>query len=140
MDDINRLLSLQLENLSKLDSLLDQEKELLKHRDIESLIKFVMLKKDNLDSIQQADKALQEHPDNQKLKSDELMAEVEQLKMLLGKCQKKSAVNEEIVKQSLHSLDRLGKVLTEVRSTNLTYDATAKKVSLAGSTLRNLKA
>jgi flagellar biosynthesis/type III secretory pathway chaperone len=140
MDAINHLLSLQLSKLSELDSLLDEEKDLLAHRDVDSLMQLVMRKKDLLDKIALNDEQLKQHPDSSALTEDNFKEQVESLKTMLASCQKKSAVNEEIVNQSLNSMERLGKVLTEVRSNNLTYDASANKVSLTGNSIKNLKA
>ena len=140
MDNLGALLSEQLSLLTQLGELLDNEKLLLEQRDVDSLAAAVKAKQALLNAVAAIDEKMQSHPERELLATEAYKNIVSQLKSLLLNNKKKSQINEEIVQQSLSSMERLSKILSEVRNTNSTYDATAKKVSLGGSTLKNIQA
>ncbi len=127
---LQALLEQQVENLTQLASLLEQELHLISSRDAESLMALLNSKTDLLDTIQHLDTSIS----NQyaKLQADGDVPEniqllIDDAKEQLAQCQYRTQINQTAVEQGQLRLTHLRNLMLEVRAKeSLTYDKSGK--------------
>ena len=125
--------------LDSLLTLLEEEFNLLKQRQVSELPEIANQKQQLLEQLQQQDHQISQHPDRDALK-DELSPLKEMLVEKLRDCQEKNEVNGKLIELNLAANRRLGSVLTQLRDRNsMTYDSKGSARAFGGSNL-NLKA
>ena len=125
--------------LDSLLTLLEEEFNFLKQRQVSELPEIAHNKQQLLEQIQQQDQQISQHPNRDALK-DELSPLKELLVEKLRHCQEKNEVNGKLIELNLAANRRLGSVLTQLRDRNsMTYDNKGSTRASGGSNL-NLKA
>ena len=125
--------------LDSLLTLLEEEFNFLKQRQVSELPEIAHQKQQLLEQLQQQDQQISQHPDRDALK-DELSPLKEALVEKLRHCQDKNEVNGKLIELNLAANRRLGSVLTQLRDRNsMTYDSKGSARASGGSNL-NLKA
>ena len=125
--------------LDSLLTLLEEEFNFLKQRQVSELPEIAHQKQLLLEQLQQQDQQISQHPDRDALK-DELSPLKELLVEKLRHCQEKNEVNGKLIELNLAANRRLGSVLTQLRDRNsMTYDNKGSTRASGGSNL-NLKA
>lgn len=120
----------QVENLTQLASLLEQELHLISSRDAESLMALLNSKTDLLDTIQHLDTAISDQ--FAKLQADGDVPEniqllIDDAKEQLAQCQYRTQINQTAVEQGQLRLTHLRNLMLEVRAKeSLTYDKSGK--------------
>lgn len=120
----------QVENLTQLASLLEQELHLISSRDAESLMALLNSKTALLDTIQNLDTAISDQ--YAKLKTDGDVPEsiqnlIADAKEQLAQCQYRTQINQTAVEQGQLRLTHLRNLMLEVRAKeSLTYDKSGK--------------
>lgn len=120
----------QVENLSQLAQLLEQELHLISARDAEALTSLLEQKAELLEAIQAADRQIEPVYQAEK-KSGSLPEEAESLMQsaaqILDECKYKTSVNQKAVEQGQLRLTHLRNLMLEVRAKeSLTYDKKGK--------------
>lgn len=129
----------QIDLLSKLKALLDNELQLITARDAEALLKLVEEKQKVLELIEKQDAVVTELYQGQSSVSDELQSLLNTAKQLLEDCKFSTNVNAKAVEQGQLKLEHLRKLLIEVRNKeSLTYDKAGR--AQGGSRLGAIKA
>tara|TARA_Y100000034_G_C6821685_1_gene370122 strand:+ start:329 stop:757 length:429 start_codon:yes stop_codon:yes gene_type:complete len=124
-----QLLNKQLEQLSELETLLKEEREVLTKQDPKALLALTEQKEQLLISIENFDKTI---GNNQQFLADKQQglvdAQLEEVKALLMRCQELNEVNGQIINHSQVAVERVKTRLLERHSKNsMTYDAKGKK-------------
>lgn len=120
----------QVENLTQLASLLEQELHLISSRDAESLMALLNSKTALLDTIQHLDTAISDQ--YAKLQADGDVPEsiqnlIADAKEQLAQCQYRTQINQTAVEQGQLRLTHLRNLMLEVRAKeSLTYDKSGK--------------
>ncbi len=120
----------QLDNLSTLSALLEQELHLIGTRDAEALMTLLQQKEAVLEAIAQTDAAI-DGPYRTAQETGALTSEIEagiaKAKALLEECQYRTQVNQTAVEQGQLRLTHLRNLMLEVRAKeSLTYDKSGK--------------
>lgn len=121
---IAKLLNQQEAQLNKLHSLLDNEFEILKKRNIELLESTATEKEVCLNDINQLDQSIKQLASLDELKEDEIFSEqVIRIIKLLGECKEQNEVNGQIINNSQIAMNRFKTMLQKSISNNsMTYD------------------
>lgn len=124
---LTEVVAKQIELLSKLKELLDNELQLISTRDAEALLNLVEQKQQVLDEIQEQDQRINKLYDPASPKSDDVSALFEQAKSLLEDCKYSTEVNAKAVEQGQLRLEHLRKLLIETRNReSMTYDKSGR--------------
>ncbi len=124
-----QLLAQQHQQLSSLESIIAQEKNVLQQHDPEALFKVSQEKNQLLLAIQALDKNISY---NQEFAQDKAAGKLSQplaeITQLLEHCQKQNLVNGKIIQQSQLAVERMKTSLLESHNKNaITYDSKGKK-------------
>jgi len=126
MNDMNlaELLTQQEIQVNKLHSLLNNELEILKKRNIELLESAAAEKESCLNDINLSDQAIKKLTSFDELKQDENYAEqVIRIVTLLGECKAQNEVNGQIINNSQIAMNRFKAMLQKSMANNsMTYD------------------
>ncbi len=127
---LQSLVDLQVEQLSKLSSLLEQELHLISTRDAESLMSLLREKESTLDAIAETDNRIdplyRDAKQNGAL-TDGVEQGIAEAKTLLEDCQYRTEINQKAVEQGQLRLTHLRNLMLEVRAKeSLTYDKSGK--------------
>lgn len=125
----NPLLEQQLEQLSQLEQLLSQEKEVLKLHNPDALIEITKQKKTLLADIQTLDQTIGTSTQFlQQKATGELDAMLNQIEQLLTRCKQLNQINGQIIAQSQLAIERMKSSLLDSHDkSTMTYDARGKK-------------
>lgn len=127
---LQSLVEQQVEQLSQLSSLLEQELHLISTRDAESLMSLLREKETTLEAIATTDTSIdslyREAKANDSL-TDDIEQNIEKAKGLLEDCQYRTEINQKAVEQGQLRLTHLRNLMLEVRAKeSLTYDKSGK--------------
>lgn len=127
---LQSLVELQVEQLSRLSSLLEQELHLISTRDAESLMSLLKEKETTLDAIADTDKnidVLYRDAQTNNALTDDVEQGFSKAKTLLEDCQYRTEINQKAVEQGQLRLTHLRNLMLEVRAKeSLTYDKSGK--------------
>lgn len=117
-------LAQQLQNLTDLQSILEEEKRCLAEKDFSSFNEVLFNKQKSLQKIATLDKQLTTEKSLQEIdKSDTLSALKENVQTLLETCQETNDVNGKLVQLSMKSNKHLMQLMTQAKGKNsVTYD------------------
>ncbi len=126
-------LAKQVENLSQLATLLEQELHLISSRDAEALMTLLKEKEQTLEKIQQLDETVNKQYADLVATgsvSDEIEDLIADAKALLEQCQYRTQVNQKAVEQGQLRLTHLRNLMLEIRAKeSFTYDKSGKPKS-----------
>jgi len=122
--NLNELLNQQEAELNKLNSLLANELEVLKKRDLELLEQTAAEKEACLNDINQLDQAIKQLTSFDELKQDDNHSEqVTRIITLLGDCKEQNEVNGQIINNSQIAMNRFKTMLQKsIANNSMTYD------------------
>ncbi len=130
---VQSLLAKQVENLSHLAMLLEQELHLISSRDAEALMNLLKEKEQTLEDIQQLDETVNKQYADLVATgsvSDEIEDLIADAKALLEQCQYRTQVNQKAVEQGQLRLTHLRNLMLEIRAKeSFTYDKSGKPKS-----------
>ncbi|WP_218310869.1 flagellar export chaperone FlgN [Alteromonas antoniana] len=127
---LQSLVEQQVEQLSQLSSLLEQELHLISTRDAESLMSLLKEKELTLEAIGETDNRIdplyRDAKQNDAL-TDDVEQGIDKAKVLLEDCQYRTEINQKAVEQGQLRLTHLRNLMLEVRAKeSLTYDKSGK--------------
>lgn len=124
LPSVPELLNVQERELTKLQTLLCDELDTLKNRNLEQLTLISPEKEETLTKINQLDQAISAQVSLADLKADpEFKEQVERIVLLLTDCKQKNEVNGQIVNNSQIAMNRFKNMLQKSISNNsMTYD------------------
>lgn len=124
--NIHSLIDSQLENLTTLSSLLEQELHLISGRDADALMQLLAEKSNNLEAIAKMDSTIAEVYQSltETERSEEsLQHKISETQSLLEDCKYRTSVNQKAVEQGQLKIAHLRNMLTEARAKeSMTYD------------------
>lgn len=125
----NQQLEQQLNQLSQLERLLVQEKEVLQNRDPDAVLEISKQKNALLADIQTLDQAIATSPSFAEQKSTGLLdTQLSDIDACLNRCKTLNEVNGQIIAHSQIAIDRITSSLLENRDkASMTYDSKGKK-------------
>jgi flagella synthesis protein FlgN len=122
--NLTELLNQQEVELNKLHSLLDNEFEVLKKRDLELLENTAIEKETCLNDINQLDQSIKQLSSFEELKQDENYGEqVSRIITMLVDCKEQNEVNGQIINNSQIAMNRFKMMLQKsIANNSMTYD------------------
>lgn len=127
---LQSLVDQQVDYLSQLSSLLEQELHLISTRDAESLMSLLREKEATLEAIATTDTSIETLYNEAKANgtlTEEIEQGIEKAKVLLDDCQYRTEINQKAVEQGQLRLTHLRNLMLEVRAKeSLTYDKSGK--------------
>jgi flagellar biosynthesis protein FlgN len=125
----NPLLAQQLTQLSQLESLLQQEREVLQKHSPDALLEITQQKNNLLAEIQTLDSTISTSQVFLQQKSKgELDVKLQEVENILTRCKELNQVNGQIITQSELAIDRMKSSLLEKHDkSSMTYDSKGKK-------------
>lgn len=123
------LLSKQHQQLTELDQVIANEKQILQQHDPQALLTISQEKNTLLLAIQQLDQGISQHQGfAQDKAAGKLTQELAAIAELLTHCQQKNLLNGQIIQQSQLAVERMKTSLLENHNKNaITYDSKGKK-------------
>ncbi|REL30308.1 flagella synthesis protein FlgN [Thalassotalea euphylliae] len=124
-----QLLNKQLEQLTALEQLLNDEKELLTQRDPEALNTLTEQKKVLLEAIEGLDANISKNPQFLADKAQNLLDDsLEEIQATLLRCQELNVINGQVITHSQLAVERMKTTLLERHNrSSMTYDNKGKK-------------
>lgn len=122
-DKILSLLTLQLNHVKQLETLLSDEKKSLINRDYKTIMSLSQQKQQLMLRLSEIDKEISLTNDNNPFIGDALIKK-EQILLLLSQCHQNNLINGKSIELSMNSLERLQRSLIQKRaSKSMTYNA-----------------
>ncbi|MBL4911285.1 MAG: flagellar protein FlgN [Alteromonadaceae bacterium] len=128
VDNINKLLDLQLTELTNLQKLLINELNVLKNRELESLEVQTQAKEKVLANINQLDQTINQHAKLKDLHENPLFTKkTEQIIELFSDCKQQNEINGQIINNTQISINRFKTMLQKsITNNSMTYDEKGK--------------